>query len=272
MYETLIVFVICLIFVIISILPILDLKYKSDLALYIETVNKQCNLYEDKVPEKYKYLFNIVSTLFDDYKFTKNNDMNYYNWCVSNGTSILVMFILFYIIFIISFYYNFHNSYVSTNILITVSLYLIFYIVIFSITLKKLNDLYNDTDVRKYHNNLKNIKIKLDTPSSSYIIKQKYLYNTDNNICVDIGNLIYNTNNISVLIDGIDSSYDIDRIKDKINSVFILLIPYIYLILILIIFIFKILREMFDTIFLQFFILLIYVCIIFFYIIYINLE
>ena len=183
-----------LVLIIISMIPLIELKYQSDLYENIETFNKYClnndiNLINE-LDVKNSYMWNISSYIYDinnlsNFFYTKNssniddyrrlnrnqsiimidnellnNIMKIYNYYLNMSLGLFLFLIIFafsqiYIYLNISKYEYLELCLNSDNITIengfryylyNLFTYILIFIIFFSIILKKLTELYADTD------------------------------------------------------------------------------------------------------------------------------
>ena len=301
---------ILLLLIVISMVPVIELKYQSDIYENIDMFNKYC-LNNDislisELEVKNSYLWNISSYMYDinnlskffykkdssnteDYnRFNRNlsivindneiinNIMKIYNYYLNMSIGLLIFLIIFafsqiYIYFKINDYdyLEFCLDGDSKNIGIESSfryylyilfIYILVFIILFSIILKKIGELYADTDTYEYIMLMKELDILLkeNKPTSSSItnILKKYSkykiddisYMTLNNSAV-INELltVYNQNNYKIYennnnykitlknIDKIEyynSEEAKDKVKNKIDGVFMFI--YIYILLVIV--------------------------------------
>jgi hypothetical protein len=313
-FELEIFLIILLLLIIISMIPLIELKYKSDLYDKIETFNKYC-LNNDihlinELETKDTYMWNISYYIYDienlNNFFYKNNDNNYIiekndyigldrtrnkvtvgNNYIDNIMKIYNNYLYMSIglfIFLIGFLISqiliavFINKFDDLKACLTsgdnnytfeetfryyiyaLFLYILLFIIFFSIILKKLTELYADTDTYEYIMLMKelNILLKEDNPTNSAItnILKKYSKNKINDISYspinnselikDLLN-VYNKNNLfkynnsnnyTITLKNIDkleyynSDESKNKVKNKINDIFRFI--YIYILFIII--------------------------------------
>lgn len=301
--------IILLLLIVISMVPIIELKYQSDIYENIEMFNKYC-LNNDislinELEVKNSYMWNISSYIYDinnisnffykkdsgnteDYdKLNRNlsiimndnkimnNVMKIYNYYLNMSIGLFI----FLIIFAISQIYIFLNidkyDYLEFCLngardislesnfryyLYILFTYILIFIIFFSIILKKIGELYADTDTYEYIMLMKELDILLkeNKPTSSPITNilkkhSKYKindisYTTLNNSTV-INELltVYNKNNYKIYennnnykitlknIDKIEyynSDEAKEKVKSKIDGVFMFI--YIYILLLIV--------------------------------------
>lgn len=230
---------ILLLLIIISMIPLIELKYKSDLYERIETFNKYClnndiNLINE-LEVKDTYMWNISSYIYDvnhlDKFFYKKGDDRYiigkndyielnrtrdkimvdnnyidnimkiYNNYLYMSIGLFVFLIIFFIsqILILIFINRYEdlkacmagsNSYTFEETyryyIYALFIYILLFIIFFSIILKKITELYADTDTYEYLMLMKELDIifKENKPANSAIIDilKKYSKNNINDI------------------------------------------------------------------------------------------
>jgi len=168
MLQLQIVLIIFAILTIVSAIPIIDLKYHSDLYDYIDTFNEYCfqNDEDDKLslPEKetymwkichYLYDFNIIN-ITDIYRLKVYQSFSYYG---GFSFGIIFLFIAVYLGVSISYYYL--ENYYHFSLWVFILIFIIIFIVLFSIILKKITEIYNDTYVYHYSKFINNINLLL---------------------------------------------------------------------------------------------------------------
>ena len=303
-FELEIFIMILLLLIIISMVPLIELKYQSDLYENIETFNKYClnndiNLINE-LDVKNSYMWNISSYIYDIdnlsnffYKNNSNNDKDYRNLnrnesiSIIDGKSInnimkiynnylnmslgLFLFLIIFAISQICVYPYISNFDICLNgdntiensfryYLYNLFTYILIFIIFFSIILKKLTELYADTDTYKYIMLMIELDILLKENKSensdiTNIIKKhsKYkindiAYATLNNSAVinDIQNhynknntIKYeNTKNYRITLENIDkieyyNSEDAkNKVKNKIDDIFRFIYVYIFLLIV----------------------------------------
>lgn len=313
-FELEIFLMILLLLIIISMIPLIELKYKSDLYEKIETFNKYC-LNNDihlinELEVKDTYMWNISSYIYDienlNNFFYKKGDDKYIiekndyieldrtrnkimvgNSYIDNIMKIYNNYLYMSIglfIFLIGFLISqiliaiFINKYDDLKACLTsgdnnytfeetfryyiyaLCLYILLFIIFFSIILKKLTELYADTDTYKYIMLMKelNILLKEDNPANSAItnILKKHSKNKINDILYtpinnnallkDLINLYNknkilkydNSNNYKITLNNIEKIeyYNGDesknKLKNKINDIFKFIYVYILFIII----------------------------------------
>ena len=196
-----IIIILLLFLIIISFVPLIELKYQSDLYENIDKFNKYClnddvNLIKE-LNVKSSYMWNMSMYLYDynnisnffyrrgenyerDYKELNRNDrstiydfkiidniMKIYNYYLGRSLWLFIFLIIFFIsqmyIFIImgtyekddSFFYCFYKKIDDKkaffrHYVYVLFIYILLFIIFFSIILKKLTELYADTDTYEY--------------------------------------------------------------------------------------------------------------------------
>jgi hypothetical protein len=294
---------ILLLLIIISMIPLIELKYQSDIYENIETFNKYC-LNNDislinELEVKNSYMWNISSYIYDfdnisnffykkdssdidDYKkldrnksiIMSDNIMKIYNYYLNMSLGLFIFLIIFLISQIIIFlninkYYNLEfcldgeNVGIESNfryyiyILFT---YILLFIIVFSIILKKITELYTDTDTYEYIMLMKELDIllkenKLTSAPITDILKKysKYKINeisyttVNNNAVINELLSVYNNNkykiyasndNYKITLNNIDKIeyYNSDeaknKVKNRINVIFMFIYVYILLLIV----------------------------------------
>lgn len=293
MHQLLIISIITLILLIFSAIPIIKLKYHHDMSFYIETFSKKCINDFSKIPEKNTYLFNICSSVLYDEKFAdesfNNNKYNInsfklYKEYVQYGTVSFAIFWIFFLSYLYLFIIYFNEKYLTYSLIFYLFLCILSYTVLYSLILKKITEIYKiyDTDIYKYYNTIYSINYGLknkDIDTRKSMIQQIF-YDCDDYIKYDIGLLIYNIDTVSKLgkkdinipfIDHHDKE-NVNKIKSKIETVIFYLYVYLFQIILLIFFIFKTIKEKYDTIIIQILLVVIYLCIVFFYVLFRQLH
>ena len=302
--------IILLLLIVISMVPVIELKYQSDIYENIEMFNKYClnndislineleikNSYMWKI-SSYMYDFNNISNFFymkergniedyeklnrnlsiilDDNKII-NNVMKIYNYYLNMSIGLFIFLIIFaisqiYIFFNIDKYDylefcldgNVKDISIESNFryyLYILFTYILIFIILFSIILKKIGELYADTDTYEYIMLMKELDILLKENKSSNssitnILKKysKYKindisYTTLNNSDVinelltvyDKNNtkLYENNNNYKITLKNIDKMENYnsddakDKVKSKIDSIFMFIYVYILLLIV----------------------------------------
>lgn len=307
-FELEIFIMILLLLIIISMIPLIELKYQSDIYENIETFNKYC-LNNDislinELEVKNSYMWNISSYIYDfdnisnffykkdssdidDYKkldrnksiimsdnIMSDNIMKIYNYYLNMSLGLFIFLIIFLISQIIIFlninkYYNLEfcldgeNVGIESNfryyiyILFT---YILLFIIVFSIILKKITELYADTDTYEYIMLMKELDIllkenKLTSAPITDILKKysKYKINeisyttVNNNAVINELLSVYNNNkykiyasndNYKITLNNIDKIeyYNSDeaknKVKNRINVIFMFIYVYILLLIV----------------------------------------
>ena len=282
-----------LLLIILSMIPIIELKYNSDLYDKIETFNKYC-LNNDislinELDVKNSYMWNMSTYIYDVdnlsnffYKYTGSvssvsvsskdyidlnrdisiimvnnkyisNIMKIYNSYLNMSMPLFIFLMIFFGIQMYVFVYfdtftelkrclNECNADCFRYYIYSLFVYILLFIIFFSILLKKLTELYADTDTYEYIMLMKEFDIllkenKADSAAITDVIKKysKYKindisYTTIHNSAVvgellDIYNsdttIIYeNNNNYKITLKNIDKIeyYNSDEAKDKIKN------------------------------------------------------
>lgn len=209
-FELVTITAIILILTLLSFTPLIYLKYFKDLNNYIEIYNNICNnksnIYTNEIKIKNTYMWNI-STYFFDFKklekyFFKINDnsntdkkeINRFFSIIDGEFNImkiynnylhysLPLFIVLWIVFILNIYniYIKYTEFANTTNNNTNNIYYLYstlfaffnvaiFTIIFSLILKKITEVYKDTNLYDYIMLLKELDI---------IIKEKNTYNKD---------------------------------------------------------------------------------------------
>lgn len=237
--EAIIVVLLVLLFAILSLLPIVELRYNLNLNETIHDMNKYCSynknengFYDLKIKNTFmwnmsNYLFDFeritnnfkkdgkYGTFGDDFKDIKNlnrdasivdgkfNIMEVYNKYLHYGIPLLLLLWIYFTTHII--YIKFYSDtfkkyeysiYSTAYLFIYLALYTIFY----SIILKKITEIYADTNCYKYIMLMKelDIIIKEQNPANMDILKILQAYN--NNV-TSIGEVTFNRKLLNDLID-----------------------------------------------------------------------
>lgn len=313
-FELEIFLILLLLLIIISMIPLIELKYKSDLYEKIETFNKYC-LNNDislinELEVKDTYMWNISSYIYDvnnlDKFFYKKIDERYiigendyigidrthskimvdnnyidnimkiYNNYLYMSIGLFVFLIIFfssqiYILININIYddikacltngvnnYTFEETF--RYYIYSLFIYILLFIIFFSIILKKLTELYVDTDTYEYFMLMKELDILLkeNKPANSAItdILKKYSKNKINDISYfPINNNIIsnellkvynknklikydNNNDYRITLKNIEkieyynSEESKNKVKNKINDIFRFIFVYILFIIV----------------------------------------
>ena len=295
---------ILLVLIIISMIPLIELKYQSDLYENIETFNKYClnndiNLINE-LDVKNSYMWNISSYIYDidnllnffhkkdsvnigDYRSldrdksiitfdgkSLNNIMKIYNNYLNMSLGLFLFLIIFAFSQICVYPYisNFDICVNGNNsiedgfryYLYNLFTYILIFIIFFSIILKKLTELYADTNTREYIMLMIELDILLKENKSenteiTNILKKhsKYKINdisyaTLNNSAVindiqdyynkDKTKKYENTNNYKITLENIDkieyynSEEAKNKVKNKIDDIFRFIYVYIFLLIV----------------------------------------
>ena len=258
-FELEIFIMILLVLIIISMIPLIELKYQSDLYENIETFNKYClnndiNLINE-LDVKNSYMWNISSYIYDidnlsnffyninsenvnDYRgFNRNesismidgksinNIMKIYNNYLNMSLGLFLFLIIFAIsqIYIYPYISNFDiclngNNTIENSFryyLYNLFTYILIFIIFFSIILKKLTELYADTDTYKYIMLMIELDILLKENKSensdiTNIIKKHSKYK--------INDIAYATLNNSAVINDIQNHYNKNKTRKYENT------------------------------------------------------
>ena len=288
--------ILLLLLIILSMIPIIELKYKSDLYDKMETFNKYC-LNNDislinELEVKNSYMWNMSTYIYDVdnlsnffYKYTDgyitasalddakdyldlnrdisiimvrdkyiNNIMKIYNYYLNMSMGLFIFLMIFFASQIyIYIYFNSYSELINClkgcggedcfrYYIYSLFIYILLFIIFFSILLKKLTELYADTDTYQYIMLMKELDIllkenKQDSEAITDIIKKysKYkindiAYTTIHNRVVvgdliDVYNndrtIIYeNNNNYMITLKNIEKIeyYNSDEAKNKIKN------------------------------------------------------
>lgn len=177
MLQLQIVLIIFAILTIVSAIPIIDLKYHSDLYDYIDTFNEYCFQNDEdsklSLPEKETYMWKICHYLYDfnikfDIEALANNSntnektpfiekqsiysMNVYNsFSYYGGISFGIILLIITLYLFVSIFNNYYlENYYHFSLWVFILIFIIIFIVLFSIILKKITEIYNDTYVYHY--------------------------------------------------------------------------------------------------------------------------
>jgi hypothetical protein len=236
--EAIIVVLLVLLFAILSLLPIVELRYNLNLNETIHDMNKYCSYNKNEIGFydlriKNTFMWNMTNYLFDferitnnfkkegkygtfgdDFKDIKNlnrdssivdgkfNIMEVYNKYLHYGIPLLILLWLYFTthIIYIKFYSDtferYEYSIYSTSYLF---IYLALYTIFFSIILKKITEIYADTNCYKYIMLMKELDviIKEQNPANTDILKELKAYN--NNV-TSIGDVTFNRKILNKLI------------------------------------------------------------------------
>ena len=332
-FELLIVTIIILILMFVGFLPLIYLKFCKDLNNNVELYNTICNndMNVNIPPDKqikHTYMWNIANFLFeydkleryfyfaDDKQHDKSKKKLNYSYSIINGQFNIMkiyneylhynipLFIILWIIFLLNIYNIInHNNYdINENdkyyLYSTLFSFLniAIFTIIFSLILKKITEIYKDTNLYDYIMLLKelDIIIKQNNSANNEIINIIKQHSGDN--IKSVGELSLNTKFIKTLLinkkkentlynnsknyklklENLDKlelyndKTNIDKINEKIDSITKLIPAYIILFFMSIYILSKCLKSNFTTI--SFIIILIYAFLIFIYIIKKHLE
>ncbi len=168
MYQIQIVLIIFIVILFASAYPILSLKYNSDLYEYTDKLNNQCSKQKEE-KEKDKYVWQISNYLYDYNSLdifkdkndgrgtgdlTKLNHMKLYNDYFKSSVGQLIWFIIF-VIGYGTIVFGFRPGYLqeewfSSSLILLMIVFVILFIIIFALILKKITEIYNDTDTFEY--------------------------------------------------------------------------------------------------------------------------
>tara|TARA_B100000795_G_C22806281_1_gene445085 strand:+ start:8814 stop:9836 length:1023 start_codon:yes stop_codon:yes gene_type:complete len=296
--EAIIVVFLVLLFAILSLLPIFELKYNLNLNETILELNKYCSYNKSElgfynVQIKNTFMWNMTNYLFDFDRITNNfkkdgsygtygdnfndiknlnrdlsivdgkfNIMTIYNKYLHYGLPLFILLWLYFISHIIYIkYYSDTLERYTYSIYSTVYLfiYLALYTIFFSIILKKITEIYADTNVYTYIMLMKelDIIIKEQNSKNKEVLKILKAYNNNvksvGDVAFDI-NMLYkltekneelnnknekieNTENFIITLENIKNLYDYNNKKslDKIHDEIIDVVKFIYTYLIFII-------------------------------------
>jgi hypothetical protein len=267
-FELEIFLLILLLLIIISMIPLIELKYKSDLYEKIETFNKYC-LNNDihlinELEVKDTYMWNMSSYMYDvehlDKFFYKKGDSKYfigdndyieldrslnkisvddnyidnimkiYNNYLYMSIGLFVFLIIFFISQIIILIFinkyddlkaclvgNIDNTFEDTfrYYIYALFIYILLFIIFFSLILKKLTELYADTDTYQYLMLMKELNILLkenkDANSAITNILKKHSKN-------NINDILYSPINNSIISNELINVYKKDKTIKYINN------------------------------------------------------
>ena len=299
---------ILLLLIIISMVPVIELKYQSDIYENIDMFNKYC-LNNDislinELEVKNSYMWNISTYIYDinnlsnffykkdssdmnDYKGLNrnlsiimndndiiNNIMKIYNYYLNMSIGLFIFLIIFacsqiYIFLNIDKYDNLEFCLNGEDISLESSFryylyilftYILIFIILFSIILKKITELYADTDTYEYIMLMKELDILLKENKSTSlpitnILKKYSKYKIDDISYATINNsavindllavynknnykLYANNNNYKITLKNIDKIeyYNSDeakeKVKSKIDTIFMFIYVYILLLIV----------------------------------------
>lgn len=246
--------IVLLLLIILSMIPIIELKYKSDLYDKMETFNKYC-LNNDislinELEVKNSYMWNMSTYIYDvdnlsnffrglsdttegDYldlnrdisiimvnnKYI-NNIMKIYNYYLNMSLGLFIFLMIFFASQIyIYIYFNSYSELINClkgcggedcfrYYIYSLFIYILLFIIFFSILLKKLTELYADTDTYQYIMLMKELDIllkenKQDSKEITDIIKKYSKYK--------INDIAYTTIHNSVVVGDLIDVYNNDR-------------------------------------------------------------
>lgn len=237
--EAIIVVLLVLLFAILSLLPIVELRYNLNLNETIHDMNKYCSynknengFYDLKIKNTFmwnmsNYLFDFeritnnfkkdgkYGTFGDDFKDIKNlnrdasivdgkfNIMEVYNKYLHYGIPLLLLLWIYFTthIIYIKFYSDTFEKYeYSVYSTAYLFIYLALYTIFYSIILKKITEIYADTNCYKYIMLMKelDIIIKEQNPANIDILKK---LKANNNNVTSIGEVTFNRKLLNDLID-----------------------------------------------------------------------
>ena len=299
---------ILLLLIVISMVPVIELKYQSDIYENIDMFNKYC-LNNDislinELEVKNSYMWNISTYIYDinnlsnffykkdssdmnDYKGLNrnlsiimndndiiNNIMKIYNYYLNMSIGLFIFLIIFacsqiYIFLNIDKYDNLEFCLNGEDISLESSFryylyilftYILIFIILFSIILKKITELYADTDTYEYIMLMKELDILLKENKSTSlpitnILKKYSKYKIDDISYATINNsavindllavynknnykLYANNNNYKITLKNIDKIeyYNSDeakeKVKSKIDTIFMFIYVYILLLIV----------------------------------------
>lgn len=156
---------------IISALPLIRLKYHNDIAESAENMTQHCykNLDTDYIPEKHKYIYYMCTQLYGeefndpetlDLSSTSKQDelrgkefghMPLYKEYLSYSIGAFLFAWFFVIGYGILFSESFSKPYISFSLLGIIIFLVLLFTIIFSIILKKITEIYNDTKLFRYY-------------------------------------------------------------------------------------------------------------------------
>lgn len=309
--ELLILLMVIIILTTISLITLVELKYHLDLNETIQKMNKYClyntNIVDIHSGEiKRTFMWNISNYLFDFEQIKQNfkhiggldnykdkytdidnlnrdlsivdgkfNIMKVYNTYLHYGLPLFIFIWIYFIIHIIYIKYftgNDFNKYIYIfNSSLFIFIYVAIYTIFFSIILKKITEIYADTNCYEYIMLMKelDIIIKEDNSENDEIVNILKSDNTSITGIEDVvltedivnklidyknkyqesGMVIVNSNNYKLTLENIDKIYSynskktIDKVFDEINDVIRFMYVYIVLLLVPIIILSQVLKE-----------------------------
>lgn len=309
--ELLILLMVIIILTTISLITLVELKYHLDLNETIQKMNKYClyntNIVDIHSGEiKRTFMWNISNYLFDFEQIKQNfkhiggldnykdkytdidnlnrdlsivdgkfNIMKVYNTYLHYGLPLFIIIWIYFIIHIIYIKYftgNDFNKYIYIfNSSLFIFIYVAIYTIFFSIILKKITEIYADTNCYEYIMLMKelDIIIKEDNSENDEIVNILKSDNTSITGIEDVvltedivnklidyknkyqqsGMVIVNSNNYKLTLENIDKIYSynskktIDKVFDEINDVIRFMYVYIVLLLVPIIILSQVLKE-----------------------------
>jgi hypothetical protein len=179
MYQIQIVLIIFILILFASAYPILDLKYHNDLYAYTDKFNTQC--YKEKHDkEKNTYLWKISNYLHDfnnellsvkdDIKdkdrflFDSLKYMKIYHSYLNSSVGQLIFFVLFVIIygFVVFWSEYAYQEWFHLSLFLFMMAFATLFIIIFSLILKKITEIYNDTHTLEYLQFMKKLDLVIN--------------------------------------------------------------------------------------------------------------
>jgi hypothetical protein len=259
---------------IISAIPIIQLKYNHDVSDYTEKMSYQCHKTKKKkekvdLPEYHKYLYMICDTLYDtkfDNKIVPlSNDLPLHMKVYKKYSEYSYAFFLAswigFICYFVLFFLNYSREYIKLSLIFVLFFILVGITIVFSLILKKITEIYNDTKITEYYNFMTEIKNALlnyskSNPAQYDVLSKNILF--ENNSIHDlqsnyIGDIIFKKQTILHLFKHlkipIDKYYKfhnelhMNSLKYKIDVVVSYLFAYFIMLILFIFFIVKILKE-----------------------------
>lgn len=229
---------------ILSAVPLINLKYNHDVASYTESMTYYCHKTEKhknkivELPEYHKYLYIICNTLYDtdfDKPIVRESDkmpvhMRIYKEYFDYSIAFFILSWLGFLLYFIIFFLNYSQEYIRLS-----SIFILFFIVtgitiVYSLILKKITEIYNDTKITEYYNYMTNLKRKLNDYRNNNIkayktLSENILYENDKIQTTNLSNIIFNSTTLLHLYNKLKSlpeptNSDKNQTCEKINLFF----------------------------------------------------
>ena len=269
---------------IVSAIPLIQLKYNHDVASYTENMTEYCNKNDKRtdhfdLPEFHKYLYMICDTLYDT-QFTTEIvplsrevpfHMKVYKQYSDMSYAFFILCWIGFISYFILFFINYSKEYIRLSLIFVLFFLLVGITVVFSLILKKITEIYNDTFITNYYNFMTKLKTGLyeyrTNNNKKFVeLSKNILYENDkiynNQYSNYVSNIVFNSENIQLLYNHLkkhDNDIElkelleeynkfhnkdhISKIKYKIDVVISYLFMYFLMLVLFVFFIVKILKE-----------------------------